>query len=135
MDNSIPLPGGFRIGLDPLLGLMPGIGDLVGSLISAGIVLQAHRVGLPKPTLLRMVANVGIDAAVGSIPFAGDLFDFAFKANTKNLQLYRESRAGLHDARRDTWFLVVLLLALGLAVAIPMLLVLWAIQAIALRLY
>lgn len=134
MDNSIPLPGGFRIGLDPILGLIPGLGDLLGTLISGAIVLQAHRAGIPRATLLRMVANVGVDAAIGAIPFAGDLFDFAFKANTKNLQLYRESRAGVNNPRRDASFVLLLLLALGLAVAIPILVIIWAFQAIGPRL-
>jgi hypothetical protein len=135
MDNSIPLPGGWRIGLDPLIGLIPGVGDLVGTLVSTAIVYQAHRAGLPRATVLRMVANVGIDAAVGAIPFLGDAFDFAFKANTKNLQLYRQARAGLHKTQHDVWFLAGILLALGLAVAIPLLILFWAIQAIAPRLY
>lgn len=130
MDHSIPLGRGMRIGLDPIIGLIPGLGDLIGSLVSATIVLQAHRAGIPRPTLMRMVANVGIDAAVGAIPFAGDLFDFAFKANTKNLQLYRESRAGVRDQRKDWLFLLGLLLALGLAVAIPILLMVWLFQTV-----
>ncbi|MBC7926838.1 MAG: DUF4112 domain-containing protein [Bryobacteraceae bacterium] len=133
MDDSIPLPGGFRIGLDPILGLIPGLGDLLGTLVSAMIVLQAHRAGIARPTLVRMVANVGIDAVVGSVPFAGDLFDFAFKANSKNLKLYRESRAGVRDQRKDVLFLVLLLAGLGLAVAVPLLLIAGMIQAIAQR--
>lgn len=130
MDNSIPLGGGYRIGLDPIIGLIPGLGDLIGTMVSAAIVLQAHRAGIPKATLMRMVANVGIDAAVGAIPFAGDLFDFAFKANSKNLQLYRESRTGVRNTSRDVAFLTLLLLGLGLAVAIPILLLIWAATAI-----
>src|SRR3954447_13092616 len=90
MDNSIPIGGGFRIGLDPIIGLIPGLGDLIGALVSSMIVLQAHRAGIPRSTLLRMVANVGIDAAIGTVPFVGDALDFAFKANQKNLELYRQ---------------------------------------------
>ncbi|HYO83208.1 MAG TPA: DUF4112 domain-containing protein [Bryobacteraceae bacterium] len=125
MDGSIPLPGGYRIGLDPIIGLVPGVGDLIGTLVSSAIVLQAHRAGIAKPTLLRMVANVGIDAVVGAIPFAGDLFDFAFKANRKNLQLYRDARSGAGKPARDAGFLAVLLLALGVIVAMPVLLLIW----------
>jgi hypothetical protein len=128
MDNSIPLAGGIRIGLDPVIGLIPGLGDILAGVVSAVIVLQAQRAGIPRSTLLRMVANVGIDTVVGSIPFAGDLFDFAFRANTKNLALYRASRAGVHDPRRDTAFLILLFLALGIIVALPILLLLWAMQ-------
>jgi len=119
MDNSIPIGGGYRIGLDPIIGLIPALGDLIGALVSSMIVLQAHRAGIPRATLLRMVANVGIDAAVGTIPFIGDAMDFAFKANSKNLELYRKSRAGLGTPQRDKLFLVFLLLALGLIVALP----------------
>lgn len=127
MDGSIPL-GSYRIGLDPIIGLVPGVGDLIGTVVSSVIVVQAHRAGIPKPTLFRMVANVGIDALIGVIPFLGDLFDFAFKSNTRNVQLYREARAGVRDTRRDIGFLVVLLLALGAVVALPVLAIVWALQ-------
>jgi hypothetical protein len=129
MDRSIPIGGGYSIGLDPIIGLVPGFGDIVGSAISSILVVQGFRAGVPKPTLLRMVANVAIDSVIGAIPFLGDLFDFAFKANTKNLQLYREGVQGVRDTRRDTLFLVGLLMALGVIVAIPVLLVIWAVQA------
>src|SRR5687768_2814571 len=66
MDRSIPI-GGMRIGLDPILGLVPGIGDALSTVISSLIIVQAHRAGVPKPTILRMVANVAIDTAVGAI--------------------------------------------------------------------
>jgi len=128
MDGSIPLPGGIRIGLDPIIGLIPGLGDMIGAAVSSIIVVQAHRAGIPKPTLLRMVANVGIDAVVGAIPFAGDFFDFAFKVNQKNLELYRQARAGMRDAKRDTGFLILLLLLIGLLVALPILAVFWLAQ-------
>lgn len=130
MDNSIPLGGGYRIGLDPIIGLIPGLGDLIGTLVSAAIVVQAHQAGISRATVLRMVANVGIDAAIGAIPFAGDAFDFVFKANAKNLKLYRESRAGIHNAEKDALFLVLLLLALGIIVAVPILLLMWAVQKV-----
>jgi len=130
MDNSIPIGGGYRIGLDPIIGLIPGLGDLIGALVSSMIVLQARRAGIPRATLLRMVANVGIDSVVGAVPFLGDIFDFAFKANTKNLQLYRESRAGVHNERKDLLFLIVLLLALGLIVALPIIALILVLKAV-----
>ena len=119
MDRSIPLGGKFSIGLDGLLGLIPGFGDVVGGLVSSFIILQAQRAGIPKATLMRMVANVGIDAAVGSIPLLGDLFDFTFKANTRNLELYRAATRGAHDPKRDLGFLAVLVLILLAVIAIP----------------
>ena len=101
MDQSIQLPGGYRIGVDPIIGLIPGIGDVIGTAVSAAIVFQAHRMGIPKATLMRMVANVGIDAALGAIPFIGDAFDFVFKANAKNLELYRQARGGIGQPSED----------------------------------
>src|SRR5579871_5811664 len=66
MDQSIVLPNGYRIGLDPLLGLVPGIGDMVGALISCYLVYEAARLGLKKRVLVRMLGNIGIDTLVGS---------------------------------------------------------------------
>ena len=130
MDRSIELPGGFRIGVDPIIGLIPGVGDIIGTAVSAAIVFHAHRAGIPKATIMRMVANVGIDAAVGAIPFIGDAFDFVFKANAKNLNLYRQARAGAGEPRRDAGFLIVLLFTLGLIFTLPVLLLIWAVQAV-----
>lgn len=87
LDSAIRLPGGFRIGLDGLLGLLPGVGDLAGALLSAYIVAQAYRLGAPRSMLMKMVANVALETGVGVIPVAGDLFDFAWKANRRNLEL------------------------------------------------
>lgn len=130
MDNSIPLGSGYRIGLDPIIGLIPGIGDVLSTLISAALIVQAQRAGIPRATLLRMVANVGIDAVVGAIPVAGDVFDFAFKANQKNLQLYRESRAGVRKPGRDRLFLAGLFLLLAVLAAIPIVVLFLVVGAI-----
>src|SRR5512134_537483 len=76
LDNAIPIPGTpWRIGLDPLLGLFPGLGDLIAALLSGFIVLEAERLGAPRSVLLRMLFNVVTDTAAGSVPVAGDLFD------------------------------------------------------------
>jgi hypothetical protein len=129
MDRSIPI-GGMRVGLDPILGLIPGIGDALSALISSIIIVQAHRAGVPKATVLRMMANVGIDVAVGAIPIAGDLFDFAWKANTKNLNLFKASVRGRHRTSRDWGFLAVVLAGMGALIAIPILIAALVIQAI-----
>jgi hypothetical protein len=128
MDGVVQLPGGFRVGLDPILGLIPGIGDMISAAASSVIVVQAHRAGIPRATLLRMVANVGVDAAVGAIPFLGDLFDFAVRANQRNVALYREARAGVRDTRRDWLFLAMLLAMMVVFVAIPVYAALWLAQ-------
>jgi hypothetical protein len=129
MDRSIPI-GGIRIGLDPILGLLPGVGDIFGAVISTVLIVHAHRAGVPKPTLLRMIANVGIDSAVGSIPLLGDFFDFAWKANSKNLDLYRASVRGQHHPKHDWAFLTLLLLGLVAILAVPIALAVWMLRAL-----
>src|ERR1051325_8873887 len=96
MDRWIKF-GPLSFGLDGILGLIPGFGDLASGIISAYIIARASRDGVPRPALARMMANVAIDSILGSIPFAGDLFDFMFKANLKNVQIYREALAGPRD--------------------------------------
>lgn len=127
MDKSIPI-GGYRIGLDPIIGLIPGVGDLVTGMVSALLIVQAHRTGISRVTVLRMVANVGIDSVLGSIPFVGDFFDFAWKANSKNLALYKAAARGERHPGRDWLFLAVMLLILAALVSIPILLLIWAAQ-------
>lgn len=90
LDNSIPLPGGYRIGLDGLIGLVPGIGDAAGALVSGYLVAEAGRLGASKALLFRMAFNVLLETVIGAIPLAGDLFDFAFKANLRNLRLLEQ---------------------------------------------
>ena len=87
LDNKIVLPGGFRIGFDGLIGLIPGVGDTIGSMLSFYIVTQAARMGASVTTLIRMIGNILVELIVGSIPIIGDLFDFAWKANVRNLAL------------------------------------------------
>lgn len=91
LDAAIGIPGTrFRIGLDGVIGLLPGIGD--GATLVAGlwIVHRAHRLGIPKRLVARMLANVGIDALIGAVPVAGDLFDVFWKANQRNMRLLRK---------------------------------------------
>ncbi|MBB5517176.1 hypothetical protein FHS89_003223 [Rubricella aquisinus] len=91
MDQSVRLPGTrIRLGLDGLLGLVPGIGDTLALAVSAYIPVTAWRAGARKRTLLRMMGNVTADWLIGLVPLAGDLFDIGFKANTRNARLFRE---------------------------------------------
>ena len=90
MDGSIRI-GSWSFGLDPLIGLVPGIGDIIGALVSMVIVVRAAQVGIPRIAIARMLANVAIDTLVGSIPVFGDAFDFAYKSNFKNLRIYEDS--------------------------------------------
>jgi hypothetical protein len=88
LDNSIPVPGtGFRFGLDAIIGLVPGVGDLASGALALYIVLEAARLGVPRPLLLRMGWNVAADTLVGSVPLLGDLFDAGYKANLRNIAL------------------------------------------------
>lgn len=90
LDSSIRLPGGFRVGLDGIIGLIPGIGDLIGAGLSSYIVVEAARLKVPFRVLARMGLNVLIELVVGIVPIFGDIFDFAFKANLRNVRLLNE---------------------------------------------
>ena len=88
LDSEFRVPGTrFRFGLDGLVGFIPGIGDAAGLAISSYIVVEAWRLGAPSPILLRMIANLVVDGAVGAVPISGDLFDIAWKANKRNMNL------------------------------------------------
>lgn len=101
LDSSIPIPGtGFRIGLDPLIGLFPLVGDMVGVLLSSYIVREAAALGVPRSILARMVFNVALEGLVGMIPLAGDVFDAAYKANQRNVRLLSAWLERPHEVRR-----------------------------------
>lgn len=129
LDNSIRLPGGFRIGMDALIGLVPGLGDAIGAMISAYIINEARTLGAPRAVLLRMGINVAIETVLGAIPFAGDLFDAAYKANSRNLALLERHQLDPQRSVRSSRFFVIgfsLLLAMLVTamIAIPVLIVL-----------
>jgi hypothetical protein len=137
LDNAFVVPGtSYRIGLDPILGLVPAFGDLVSPLFAIGMLLQARDLGIPKVVQLRMLINVAIDAVVGAIPVAGDLFDFAWKANAKNLVLLelhaREERGGAPGDWAFVSLMIALVVLLG---AIPFVLVGWLLSAIGARFF
>ncbi len=121
LDSSIRVPfTNFRFGLDALLGLVPGLGDVVGLLLAVYIVFEAGlKFKVPRATLLRMAFNVAIDALSGTVPVIGDVFDAAYKANRRNVELLRE-HVGADPAkqeasdRRFVWG-VLLVLVLTLA--------------------
>ncbi len=90
MDAAIVIPGtNIRVGLDALIGLFPGIGDLASACVSGFIIVEARRLGAPRWLVARMMGNVAIDTVGGAVPLVGDLFDVAFRANLKNTQLLR----------------------------------------------
>jgi hypothetical protein len=135
LDSALPIPGTtLRFGLDPVLGLVPGLGDLVSPLFTISVLWQARDLGIPRVVQLRMVFNVAIDALVGMVPIAGDLFDVAWKANDRNLALldrhaYEERRPSGGD-----WLFVGLMAMMLLAIAlVPFLLLGWLIGVVAAR--
>ena len=87
LDSAIPLPGGYRIGLDGIIGLIPGVGDALTASAAAYIVIRAAQMGASTATLVRMIFNVLLELVVGAVPVIGDLFDFAWKANNRNIEL------------------------------------------------
>jgi hypothetical protein len=118
LDSALVLPGtSFRFGLDPLLGLFPVLGDLVSPLFTIGVLWQARDLGIPRVVQLRMIFNVAIDTLVGMVPVAGDLFDFAWKANDKNLVLLERHAYEEHRAAAGDWLFVALMIAVLLVIA------------------
>jgi hypothetical protein len=119
-DSVFEVPGlGWRFGLDPLIGLVPIVGDLASTAVSFYILSLAAHYGVSRSTLARMSLNVGIDYVLGSIPLVGNVFDFAWKANQRNmLLLERALAAPAHDRRRQTfvdWLIIGGMLALLIA--------------------
>ena len=129
MDSAIQI-GPISIGLDGLIGLIPGFGDVLTNVFSALIVLRAMQHGVHRAAILRMLLNLGIDTAVGSVPIVGDFFDFAFKANTKNMRIYRESLSGERKPLRDWFFVAVVIAVLAAMIVLPILGLIYLVQII-----
>ncbi|WP_230207032.1 DUF4112 domain-containing protein [Novosphingobium sp. Gsoil 351] len=99
LERSLTIPGTkIPIGLDALAGLIPVAGDLITAAMGAWIVWEGKNLGLPKWQLWRMAANVGFDAAIGAVPLVGDVFDFAFRSNSKNLRIIKRHLDRHHPA-------------------------------------
>ncbi|MDZ8068216.1 MAG: DUF4112 domain-containing protein [Nostoc sp. DedQUE08] len=91
MDTSIRIPlTGFRIGIDPIIGLVPGAGDLISTAFSAYIIFLATQFGIPRQDLVKMIFNVGLETVVGTVPLVGDLFDAFYKSNIRNLAILEQ---------------------------------------------
>jgi hypothetical protein len=136
LDAGIRIPGtNLRFGLDPILGLIPGGGDAAGAVLAGWILVEAVRMGASRATVLRIAGNVALDAAVGAVPFIGDIFDFAWKANLRNVALLdRHLAAPDRAARADRSFNVLVLcgvcvMVLGL-LALGIVLTRWAFRAL-----
>ena len=124
MDESIRLPGGYRIGWDGIVGLIPGLGDVAGLAVSAYIIAESVRMRAPKSVLLRMSANAAIDTIIGAIPVLGDMFDLAFKANRRNLRLLQAHLDAPQRTRRVSIGWLALFAGVALLVLIAVLVLL-----------
>jgi hypothetical protein len=127
LDDMFRIPGThIRFGLDALIGWIPGIGDAMAGIASFFIVFAAWRRGVPKVTLVRMIANVLLETTLGAIPVAGDVFHVFWKANRRNYKiLIREREQPGSSTSRDWLFLAVILFTALAAVAIPIAIVIW----------
>ncbi len=126
LDTAFRIPGTrISFGLDPVLGLVPGLGDLAGAALSGYIVLTGIRLGVPRSVALRLMANVALDTVLGTVPVVGDLFDAGWKSNARNVALIERHLAGPGETRRSSRLMVaaaalllVLLAAGGVAVTV-----------------
>jgi len=138
LDAGIRVPGtGLRFGLDPILGLIPGGGDAAGAVLAGWIFVEAVRLGVSRATLTRIAANIAIDAFIGAMPVLGDIFDFAWKANLRNVALLeRHLTAPVRAERADRVFVALvasgaLVLVAGL-LGLGVLLTAWVVRALGL---
>jgi hypothetical protein len=112
MDSAFSIPGtNIRFGLDPLLGLLPGLGDTITTFISVLLIAQSARYGVPKVVLTRMALNALLNAGIGAIPVVGDAFSFWFKSNDKNYELLRRHAGTRRTASRKDWIFVIALIS------------------------
>lgn len=127
LDSAFRVPGtNLTFGLDPVLGLIPWIGDMTTPLFSAVLLLHAVRMRIPKIVQLRMLMNAAIDFGIGVVPVVGDLFDFGWKANVRNLALLeRHAHPGNTAALSDWAFVLIVLGVLALLAITPVLLLSW----------
>src|SRR5688572_16276479 len=133
LDSGFVVPGtSLRYGLDPILGLVPVLGDFVSPLFTIGVLWQARDLGIPRVVQLRMIFNVAIDTLLGIVPVVGDLFDFAWKANDMNLALLERHAYEEHRPLPGDWLFVSAMILVLLVIAIaPFLLFGWVMSAIA----
>ncbi|HEU4627419.1 MAG TPA: DUF4112 domain-containing protein [Steroidobacteraceae bacterium] len=116
LDEAFRLPGTkWRFGLDPLLGLVPVVGDLLSAALGTFGVMLAGQLGAPPSLITRMLLNLLVDTVIGSVPFAGDLFDFGFKANTRNRLLLERWLAEPRRTQRTSRIVLILLVVGALA--------------------
>ncbi|MCI0411511.1 DUF4112 domain-containing protein [bacterium] len=130
LDNCFKIPGTkWRFGLEAVLGLVPGAGDIISGLLGLFLLIRAFQFRLPKIVIVRMLVNSLLDFAIGAIPFVGDAFDFVYKANTRNMKLFHQyAETPLKSTNRHWIFIGGLVAAfLGMAFAVLVVMI-WAIS-------
>ncbi len=131
MDEAFEIPGTkFRFGADALLGLIPGIGDVIGAVFSSWIIAGALRHRVPALVILRMVLNVALDLVFGAVPVAGDVFDFMWEENMKNMRLLEKHRDRTRPPRTTGQIALILGLIVAFFVMLALVLVAALIAAI-----
>lgn len=133
LDRAVGIPGtNIRFGLDSILGLVPGMGDVATGALSIYIILEAARLGVPRATLVRMLGNVAIDTVGGSVPIVGDLFDVAWKSNSRNVELLqRHVGAPITTGKASKLTVALVILAIVALVALGVALAWWMVKALA----
>lgn len=128
LDELVPVPGtSQRVGLDPVIGIIPVVGDVVAALVGAWVISEAARFGIPRIALARMILNLLIDLGIGAIPVVGDLYDVVSRSNSRNLDLFRRHALDpeASTAEHKTFFAGLVLLLIG---------AIWLVAVVAIRL-
>ena len=134
LDSAFQVPGTrWRFGLDPIVGLVPGVGDIVTGFFSVMILVHSVRLRIPRIVIARMMVNTALDLATGAVPLLGDLFDAGFKANLRNLALLeRHARPGVPPDRSDYIFVGACVAVIVLAAVVPLAIAWWLLSSISL---
>ena len=129
LDDGIKVPGTeLRFGIDPLIGMLPGIGDGISAMLSSIILYRSAQLGAPKRHLLLMIANIAIDSLIGAVPVLGDIFDFAFRANRRNIELLKSIPPESWGPERNSN--TIALLAVGLLAVVAIAVSIFAIMLV-----
>jgi len=119
LDSAVRIPGTqIRIGAESVFGIIPVVGDVAGAALSGYIVLASARLGAPPSTIIRMLVNIGIDTIVGAVPILGDMFDVAYRANMRNVELLDSHLGESPQTRRANWWVIIGVLAVLLLLSI-----------------
>lgn len=132
LDQSVTVPGtGFRIGLESIVGVVPFVGDVTGGVIGAYLIMRAWQYGLPRIVVARMIANTALDLVAGVVPVVGDLFDFAFRSNARNIALFERYVGEPGRSTRGEWaFFLILLGTLVGAIILAAVLIVGVLSAV-----